>query len=303
MSCPHPSTQISRKEADERIQLFLDNKMPILSNCIEYKPELSSVSYHPKGFQALLKKLDEVSYYDGVRIYFATYLYNPFDSDGALHIPEHPTDPNDNCIDNMGLIFVPTTEAYKVVDGQRVKYHRDDIGSCWIIKGEQVVTLRSPATAPGRQQDTASNWIGYYQHLKLDKLSANGRILTANDGFNDTKSIWYGKVDWGHRSDNKGLLDYVTCLIRDSNPLKEVIVKFAVYPFPNVTVDPIEDFRYQLTLIFHFKQADEPFQGAGNTFFTFLKADRKKEGILGDDTDTGNPCPPNTCDGSELPQP
>lgn len=305
-NCIKPSTHIGAEEADNRVQLYLDNKMPILSACIEYKNELRYITYKPKGFQNLLRILNDVPYYDGIRIYFASYLYNPFDPEGNALIPGQPDNPNDDCTDHLALIFVPTTLEEQEQENGDIKYiHRDDINNCWIIKGEEVKKLKSPPTSGGNpRRDTASSWIGYYQALKLPKLTKNGQMLTGNVKYGDAKSIWYGKKDWGHRDDNKGLLDYVTCLVNDTtNPLKDVIVRFAAYPFPaGQDFDPTTDPAYQLTLIFSFRQVSEPLEGSNNNF-TFQAEDRKKDNFTGGDTDTGNPCPPNTCDGSELPKP
>ena len=300
LKCPPPnSCSIDDQTAQTRINLYLNYKKPMLDKLIGYKNEITCIEYSPKIFLELLKRVaDPVNptmpttpLYDGVRVYFATYCWDPNDCDGNACIPEDPASPTGDCRDNLTLIFVPTSNG-----GQ------DDISNCMIIKThksqEEIYVLPNPASSP-KGKDVVSRWINNYQYGKRISLATEARFRTGNLGFEETKSLWYSLYVI------QDLITYINCLLGDTPVLTSIELKPSAYISPETGLDSSKYQPYQLTLIFAFILGNPLVEG-GPTKILYFGSKSKKEGLEsggGGSSDTGIPCPPATqCNGSNLPQ-
>jgi|GEM_PF-3725723 hypothetical protein len=272
--CNSPTTRIELDLAKKRIAMF-QLKQRVLDP--DGKKNHLSLSCDPRSFLRFLGKITSGNY-DGLRAYFGI-TENDANGDDVNNVGADE-------LDRLTVIFVPT--RFNAATGG----HEDDTRSCWILIQRNLIEVNQQASGV---PDTISRWIlKYRSNLVLGALQSDGNGEVGN-GFTETKSIWYGIGDIQTNSNGNGLIDYVRCLFRDSDPLIEVVIQFAAYRFLN---DPLSAAHpYQLTLLYYFRQQTNVNKQVQefDSFFSIANKD-------GETTDTGSPCPPDvSCMGSNWP--
>jgi len=284
-----------KQTADGRTGIFTQKKKKILTQTIG-KPEIEFISYSPEIFLKLLQLFaGSRKNYDGIRVYFAAYKRDDVnDPEGSAHIPAGKEE-------NLTLIFVPTFD--------QGLGHKDDLTNCCIIENNKIVSVDVTVTTDPKTF-FISNWIRHYQHFRIPNLENDGVNNEHITDFKETKSIWYDILLIAPNQFHTGLIDFINCLLGDPNPLDAVNIIFAAHL-------PDEGFAYQLTLIFNFHRAGLHVS-KNNKYFSLAAIDLPVQAVRvfaleeekevrevfpfdGDSTDTGNPCPPNTCIGGDLP--
>ncbi len=287
-----PPSIIEPSLAGQRIDYYTTRKRAVMENIIG-KPEIEHIRYEVPVFLQLLNFLTAgPRKYSGLRVYFAAHRSSVTDS-GSQYIPA-------GCEGNLTLIYVPTIAVTK---GELV-IHGDDLDNCFIMTGSELVRLAN-AGKGGSDKDTASNWIRHYQE-RLPKMSQDGAKVSKNAGFSDTRSLWYRMgifVDAG--PGRPGLISYIQELLKDPvNPLTAVVAKFGCYT-PTDFSDGNLPLNYQLTLLFELHRQNSPVPHSwvlGTKRRRVVHTDSATgRGEMDPESDTGFPCPPDTCTGSLLP--
>jgi hypothetical protein len=286
--CTPPFPSIPIQVAKDSISLFKDHKKTAIKKAHPAKDEKEFISYDPAAFLSLLTRFsDPVKKYTGFRVYPASFKAGS--GDQFIPVQEEEL---------LTLIFIPTTGS--------TTQPQSDLTNCCFIFNNQVVS--KDATQPDGQ--FIRDWIKYYQGDRITELEKDGKIITGNDNFSETRSLYYLMDNFGHRpgsgssSGNDGVIDYIECRMKDPvNTLTAVVAYFAGFPVKAVAVGGTTPIGYQLTLIFDFPPPTIPAQG-GSTYFAFTASDKKHDHkgkhhhhpFDDDPVDTGNPCPPNVCD-------
>jgi hypothetical protein len=276
--CIIPPCIIEDGCSKSRIALFTGTKKSVMDKSIGYKKEISSITYSVRGFLSLLGFVADLKRkYDGMRVYFASYLNDEGNPDSEL-IPAGQED-------NLTLIFVPTRTIFK----NSIKLHQDDIDNCLVIVNDHYQNLLTPRSDP-RNPDTASDWIRNFQQSRIPDLENDGVSFTGNAYFKETRSTWYS-IETFSLPGKPDLITYINCLWKDpDNPLVSIIARFAGYiktdaPFP----------FYQLTLVFDLHQKNDGvvIDSAFGSQKSGSHEPQSKDHFTFAPADTGLPCPPD----------
>lgn len=274
MSCTSTGCIVPSNRSGERIKLFSTTKKKVLDDCNYPQTENAVISY---PFEIFIRMLEIFAYrrdiYSGLRVYLASYLNVPGDP-GSSHIPA-------NHEGKLTLIFVPTRSP----DGI---HHKDDLSNMYTICDNRLVQLPDPSTVPARA-DTASNWIRNFQQNRVSSLEADGKKVTGNNTYLETRSLWYSMdsiAGDGHLE--VGLIAFARCMNQAQvNPVDGIVVRFACF-VPGDNAGQTGKYPYyQLTLIFDLHQQNDP----PETGISFGSGQSTLPS--GVPTDTGLPCPPD----------
>jgi hypothetical protein len=240
-------------------------------------------------FLALLGRFN-LAKYNGIRVYFACYSDKPLGSERRIV----PTDMEGQ----LTLLFVPTKKGAGLSTGI------DDPNEFWHFGSDNQLTH---LPAPGSvipEEDFVNNWIANYREKRMVYLEQDGVRVTKNDHFQETRSHWYDmKTIAGDNTTNDiGLLSFIRCarIPSATNPITELYIRFAAFVNSEGKNFP----EYQLTLIFHLRQATDPPPTKGDVGLTenaiIIGSIPLFIGVI--PADTGIPCPPATnCPGSSIP--
>lgn len=270
-----PRSYISEKIAKNRKEQFVNEKKPVLNTWIRGRipraNEEAEIKYTVEQFKSLLEKLSGLPHdVTGLRIYYGCYLKNQPDTDKYLPSGKE---------DRLCLIYSPTRS-----NGDQ----QEDIGEYYIIKHNNGAERAKPI-----EQETASDWVSYYQSFKLKKLQKHHRNHY-NPNFEESKSIWFPIKD---------ILDW-KCIMENSGKheipiITAVSIFFTSYSTKGVYKEDYNDHdrEYERKLGIVITMWDK------EDIIKFERISWFKERFLERNLDTGSPCPPDRgCKtGSKLP--